>query len=242
MSIDFWGLGLQAVNVLILVWVLSRVLWRPIAGAIAQRQQATQDTLDSAKAAQDKADAALAEVTQTRAGMAEERAALLADAAAQAEVAAKATLSAAREKAEALLSAAQATIAQDTDTARRNNAQQAVTLSVEMAGALLARLDGPAVEAAFLAQLAAALAGLPDAERETLRTTSGIQIVTAHAPNDPEAIRDALRTALGDAPALSFTTNPALLGGIELHSAHFVLRNSWQSDLAAIVGEVSHAD
>ena len=39
MTIDFWGLGLQAVNVLILVWLLSRVFWRPVAAAIAKRQE-----------------------------------------------------------------------------------------------------------------------------------------------------------------------------------------------------------
>ena len=37
MTIDFWGLGLQAFNVVILVWLLSRVFWRPIADAIAKR-------------------------------------------------------------------------------------------------------------------------------------------------------------------------------------------------------------
>ena len=60
MTIDFWGLGLQAVNVLILVWLLSRVFWRPVAAAIARRQETTEKVIKAAKATQAKADAALA--------------------------------------------------------------------------------------------------------------------------------------------------------------------------------------
>ena len=78
MTIDWWGLGLQAVNVLILVWLLARVFWRPVAGAIAKRQEVAQGMMDEAKAAKAKADAALAEVTETRAGIAAERETLLA--------------------------------------------------------------------------------------------------------------------------------------------------------------------
>jgi F-type H+-transporting ATPase subunit b len=80
MTLDWWGLGLQAINVLILVWLLSRVFWRPVAGAITRRQEAAQAMLDEGKTAQAKADAALAEVVETRAGIAAERDAILAEA------------------------------------------------------------------------------------------------------------------------------------------------------------------
>ena len=106
MTIDFWGLGLQAVNVLILIWLLSRVFWRPLVAAIAKRQDAAQAVIGSAKATQDKADAVLAEVTEARAGIAAERTELLDNARAEAETASKATLAEARTKAEAILAAA----------------------------------------------------------------------------------------------------------------------------------------
>ncbi|MDU1693666.1 MAG: ATPase, partial [Bradyrhizobium sp.] len=32
MTIDWWTVGLQAVNVTILVWLLARFFWRPVAG------------------------------------------------------------------------------------------------------------------------------------------------------------------------------------------------------------------
>ena len=43
MTIDWWTLGLQTVNIVILVWLLQRFFWRPIAGMIdrAARRRAT---------------------------------------------------------------------------------------------------------------------------------------------------------------------------------------------------------
>jgi F-type H+-transporting ATPase subunit b len=80
MTLDWWGLGLQAVNVLILVWLLSRVFWRPVAGAIARRQEAARVMLDEGQRVQAKAEAALAEVAEVRAGIAAERDTILAEA------------------------------------------------------------------------------------------------------------------------------------------------------------------
>jgi hypothetical protein len=92
MTLDWWGLGLQAVNVLILVWLLSRVFWRPVAGAIARRQEAAQVMLDEGQRVQAKAEAALAEVAEVRAGIAAERDTILAEAKAAADTIAKAAL------------------------------------------------------------------------------------------------------------------------------------------------------
>ena len=39
MRIDWWTLGFQTVNVLVLVWLLSRFLFKPVAQIIADRQQ-----------------------------------------------------------------------------------------------------------------------------------------------------------------------------------------------------------
>ena len=103
MTLDWWGLGLQAINVLILVWLLSRVFWRPVADAITRRQEAAQAMLDEGKTAQAKADAALAEVAEARAGIAAERDAMLAEARAAADTVAKAALKDAQTKADALI-------------------------------------------------------------------------------------------------------------------------------------------
>ena len=53
MSFDLWTLGFQAVNVLVLVWLLHRFFWKPVAGMIVTRQTAAATLLEEAEAARD---------------------------------------------------------------------------------------------------------------------------------------------------------------------------------------------
>ena len=50
MSFDLWTLGFQAVNVLVLVWLLHRFFWKPVAGMIVTRQTAAATLLEEAEA------------------------------------------------------------------------------------------------------------------------------------------------------------------------------------------------
>src|SRR5579863_8465792 len=78
MTIDWWTLGLQTVNVLALVWLLGHFFWRPVAGMIEQRRAAAQAMLAEAEAKRGEAAAALAEIRAVRAGFDKERQAILA--------------------------------------------------------------------------------------------------------------------------------------------------------------------
>jgi F-type H+-transporting ATPase subunit b len=71
MTIDWWTLGIQAVNVVILIWLLARFFWRPVAAMIAQRRATAQQTGLSRESSQ--ATDALAEIERTRAGFDTER-------------------------------------------------------------------------------------------------------------------------------------------------------------------------
>ena len=64
MSIDWWTLGFQTVNVIVLVWLLQRFFWRPVAAMIEQRRSVTAKALAAAKDAQEKAATAMAEIVQ----------------------------------------------------------------------------------------------------------------------------------------------------------------------------------
>ncbi|MEL7152199.1 MAG: F0F1 ATP synthase subunit delta, partial [Pseudomonadota bacterium] len=240
----WWGLGLQAINVLILVWLLSRVFWRPIAGAIIRRQDAAQAMLEEGKTAQAKADAALAEVAETRAGIAAEREAILAHAKATAGTVAKAALKDAQTKADAMIAAARTAIDRDRSTARKENATRAAELSVEIAARLLGRFNTPAVQATFLAQLVEAIAGMSASDRTALiASADDIEITTATNPEDAERakIEQAVKDALDGTPSVRLVTDPDLIAGLELRSGHFVLHNSWRADLENILKEVENA-
>ncbi len=243
MTLDFWGLGLQAANVLILIWLLSRVFWRPVAAAIVARQAASDAMLDKAKAAQTAADAEMAKATAAHDGFAAERAALLDTARAEAEAATKTALASAASRAEDMQIAAKATIEHVRAEAAKADAAQSVKLSLQIAAKLLARLNGPIVQAAFLDLLVQAIADLPPAERAALAANAeGIEVVMASADStDPKAVKAAIHKALGAKPELRFVTDPALLAGIELRTAHFTLRNSWRADLTQIEKAVHNA-
>lgn len=244
MTINWWTLALQAVNVLILVWLLSWLFWRPVAAAIAKRQESTQAMLDDAKATQTKVDTALAEISETRAGIAAERSTLLAEAMAKAENAAKVKLSDAKGKAETLLATAKSSIERETAAARKDNAAQASALSVEIAAKILVQVKNPPVLAEWLERLVKAIEGMSITERTALvASQTQIEVVTATAPGpeDRAEIEKAITAALGGAPKLNFITDPALLSGLELRSVHFVLHNSWRADLAAICKEMTDA-
>jgi F-type H+-transporting ATPase subunit b len=226
MTLNWWGLGLQAINVLILVWLLSRVFWRPVAGVIARRQRAAREMLDEGETAKAKAEAMLAEART------------------QADTAAKAALTQAQTRAETLLSAAHTAIERDREDAHKQNARQAAALSARIAARLLARFDTPAVRAAFLEHLSQTLATLPARERTALAASkAGLEIVTAAQPEDAQkaAIEQAIRDALGSAPELRFVTDPDLIAGLELRGAHFVLHNSWRADIEQILKEIGDA-
>lgn len=242
MTIDFWGLGLQAINVLILVWLLSRVFWRPVAGAIAKRQDAVQAMLSDAKTAQAEADAALVEVTKTRAGIEEERKVLLAAAATKAEAEAKAALNVAGEEADKLLDAARRLRRREADAASAENAVKSAQLAVDIAGKLLGRLNTTAVQAAFLGLLIEAVEKMPKNDRASLAgSLTGIDLVSARDLRDADKakILKAIGQVLGGEPRLSFVTDPDLIAGLELRTAHFAVHNSWRSDLAMIQKNVN---
>lgn len=243
MEIDFWGLGLQAVNVLILVWLLSRVFWRPVAAAIAKRQDTATSLIEAAKATQAKADETLEEVATARADIAAERMATLDTARKEAATATKATLAVARTKADAMLESAKTTAEQDSKAAQKANESQASDLAMRIAASLLQRLNGPAIQSAFVAQLIEAIAKLPAADlAAVLDDPKGIEIVTANAAGaEQKKIEKAVQTALGGKADLRFVTDPDLIGGLELRSPHFVLHNSWQADLKQVEKAVRDA-
>jgi F-type H+-transporting ATPase subunit b len=67
MTIDWWTLGLQTVNVAVLVWLLARFFWRPVAALVEERRAAAQRMLAEADGTRSKAAAALADIEATRA-------------------------------------------------------------------------------------------------------------------------------------------------------------------------------
>ncbi|GGB55700.1 hypothetical protein GCM10011316_29710 [Roseibium aquae] len=241
MTFDLWTLGFQTANVLVLIWLLHRFFWKPVAALIADRQASAATLLDEAEAKRTEAEAALAEVAEARAGLAAERDAMLAIACKDTAAARESLLAEARAEVETLRDTAKTARVRAAETLKANAMTEAQGLALTIAAQLAARLDGPATDAAFLGWLVQGLRALTDAERTALAGVN-LEVVSA-ADQDSAAqgrIADAIANVLGAHAALTFRTDRALIAGYEIHSAHFSLRNSWRADLdriAAALGE-----
>lgn len=241
MSFDWWTLGLQAINVTVLVWLLHRFFWNPVAAIIARRSEEVQTILADAAEKQENAVAAIAEAATTREGFAAERDVILAAARADAEVEKALILRAGKDEVKALHRAATEAISAEAFQAKKATTDTATTLGLSIARHLAARLKGPAVEAAFLDWMVEAIKAMPDPDRQELRRDgAAVDLVSADelSPEAQARVTAALHSALGGLPVLTFRTDPALIAGFELRSQHLALRNSWQDDLERIAAEL----
>jgi F-type H+-transporting ATPase subunit b len=222
MTIDWWTLGFQAVNVLVLIWLLQRFFWRPIAAMIEQRRV----------------------ITATRAGFNREREAVLAGAHAEAEKASKATLEAAAKEAAAHNTTAHAAELAEHDANEAAWTGRAGELAVQIAGRLAHRLQGQAVDASFLDWMVSGIQAMPDQVRQAaLADNAGFEAVSAEplSPAAQERTRDLITKAFGAELTMTFKADPALIAGIELHGPHFALENSWRADLGQILKDIRRA-
>lgn len=243
MTIDWWTLGLQTVNVVVLVWLLERFFWRPVAAMIELRRATSARSLADAEAKRTEAVAALAEIDRTRAGFAEEREAILLAAHEDAEQARAARLKEAAAEAAALQTAARAGMEKEKERTDKAWFDRASDLAVEIAGRLASRLDGPVVRRIFLDWLIDALNDLPEPTRQAM-TANGVvlEAVSAAAiePAEQELYRTRIADILGVMPQITFKSDATLIAGLELHGPHLSISNSWRADLDQILADLKH--
>jgi len=241
MTIDWWTLGFQAVNVAILVWILAQFFWRPLAAMIEARRREAARILADAESKRDEAAKAAADVVATRAGFAAEREAVLAAARATADEQSAARLAEAERRAGEIETAARGAMAAEREGAERAFAERGARLAVEIAGRLVGRLDGAATRAAFLDGLIDAVRALPDDKRADAASGGVLTLASAAAlsPDEQGRARQRLGEALGRAIELAFAVEPALLAGYELRGAHLVVANHWRADLDRVRMEIA---
>lgn len=243
MTIDWWTLGIQTINVVILMWLLGRFFWRPVAAMIEQRRAKAQQILTEAEAKRSQAAAELAEIEQTHAGFAQEREAILAAAHQAAEQTRTERLDEAATEATLLIAAAKDAIEREKDAVEKAWAERASRLAVEIAKRLAARLDGSAVQAAFLEWLLKEIRALPDPMRQTMAANGAKLEAICATPIEPAnqaRYRELIGKAFGAHPEIAFKVDPTLIAGLELHGPHLVVSNSWRADLTKILAELTH--
>jgi len=247
MHIDWWTLALQTINVLILVWILARFFYRPVADMIEERRAAAAKVLTDASALKASVDADKAAVAAARAGIAAERDRLLAEARKQTEIERDTVLHKAAEAMAKLRTENEAVLKHERETMEQAMVARASALGVEIAQKLLERLPRSLAATTFLGALPDQLATLPPKSRDLLVTsagTTGLDVVTAAPLDEPQQgeCRKLIEGALQTKAKLTFRSDPALIAGIEIRSETVILKNNWRDDLSHILQQLGRDD
>jgi F-type H+-transporting ATPase subunit b len=244
MRIDWWTLALQTINALVLVWLLSRLLFRPVADMIAARKATVARMLDEAEAAKAAARARVDEAERAKADIAAGRAAAMTAAVADAQKQKEALLDAARKEADSLRAEARADMARELEGARDAQMARASALATDIARRLVERLPVAARVAGFIDGLAEAARALPPEAKTGFDHNGGARLTAPRALTAEEAAhcRAALAEAFGRPVDFAVEVDPAILAGLELENAHAAVRNSLREDLARIAVAMERRD
>ena len=224
MLIDWFTVGAQALNFLILVWLMRRFLYQPILNAIAAREQQIAARLADADANRAEAQKERQDFQQKNAEFDQQRATLLTKATDEAQAERKRLLDEARKAAEALSVKRQEALINDAQNSKSSHQPPDAAGSIchHAEGAYgscghneSGRADGRSVHPPF------ARAGRPveSRPRRGLQENSEPALVrsTFDLPAEQRtAIQNALNETFSAEIPLRFETSPDLVSGIEL--------------------------
>jgi F-type H+-transporting ATPase subunit b len=237
MRIDWWTLALQTINALVLIWLLARFLFRPVANMIAERQNTARALIADAGAAKTAAiherDDAARETQRIVAARDDALKAVAAEVAAQKQ----ALLSAAQADVEALRAAAREEAAAARALEDKLAAERATRLAVDIAAKLLERLPESMRVTAFIEGLAEGIGRLPQPARAGLGEDGAAPVLAAPralSSQEQDQCRAMLAACLRRDLPLRFEVDPQLIAGLELRSPHAVVSNSLGAELARI--------
>jgi len=239
MHIHWWTLALQAVNVLILVWLLTRVLYRPVMNAIAARQAAADKLLADAQREKTTAQQQAAALKAQQEGFAADAAQRQAQMRAAVEIERARLLDQARAEAAAILQKSDEAAAAARARVGAELERRVVSVAGSMAERLVSRLPAAVVSDALFQVLIDGLHALPEKDRSRL-AAEPLRVLTA-APLDEAArarCRQSLALALPGSAPPAFEVDAQLIGGFELHGQHLQVRNSWRADLNAMLAKL----
>jgi F-type H+-transporting ATPase subunit b len=243
-KVDWKNVVFQAVNFLVLVWILKRVLFGRVKEVIARRQAVVAGELAAAEAEKVKArverkkaeDAARSAVVESERALEAARGA--------AEVEKRRLEELARRETEALVEDGRKRIALERDAATRALEQEATRLSASLAERLLGELDREATTRLLLERTLARLTALEPERLAALRRELGrgeITVATGSPLDDGTRARAAklLGERLEVAPErVAFSTDPEVPVGAVIRFASSEATFTWHGALEQLAREV----
>ena len=223
MLIDWFTVGAQAFNFLILVWLMRRFLYRPILHAIDEREKRIAAELSNADAKKAEAEKEHAEFQKKNTEFDQQRAALLTKATDEAQAERQRLLDEARNAADALSAKRRETMRNDARNLNQAISRQAREEVFAIARKALTDLATTSLEERLGEVFTRRLRELDSKAKESL----GAALKTASDPavvrstfDVPAEQRAAIQNALNETFAadihIRFETAPDLISGIEL--------------------------
>jgi len=241
MLIDWFTVAAQALNFVVLVWLLKRVLYKPILDAIDARERRIAAELADARAKQADAQKERDEFEQKNEEFDRQRASLTKQAHDEARAERQRLLDEARTAAAALRAKRLDTLREEAATLNqaisRRTQQEVFAIARNTLAALAATSLEERVGEVFTRRLREIDAPTKERFARALKTESESALVRS-AFDLPEALRTSIRAALNETFAadieLRFETAPDLVSGIELTAAGQKIAWSIANYLAAM--------
>lgn len=223
MLIDWFTVGVQALNFVILAWLMKRFLYKPILDAIDAREKRITTEFAAAGRRKTEARHERDEFRKKNDEFDRQRAALLHKASADADAERHKLMDAARQAAVALAVKRQQSLASEAKALAQSLRQRARTEVFAIARRALTDLAGASLEASACEVFSARLQALEGPPRDALAAALGgasDAVLVRSAFELPAAQRRAIHKAIADGfgikRALRYETAPNLVGGIEL--------------------------
>lgn len=239
MSFDLWTVGLQVVNFLVLVWLLERLLYRPVLAVIGRRQKQIEQLQQADQAAHDALAAEQARLQAARDQVAAERARALEEAHAQAREERARLEEEARDEMSRLLVSGRARLQQERSDVVRSLRRKSVELGVQLAKRLLSATTPGDGDEPFVQTVCEQLRDMSTADQGRLLAGvddgTVVRVVTAQPLADvqQQQCRARICAALGRTVTMTFSDDEGLIAGIEVFFPGLVLRHCWRDALAA---------
>jgi F-type H+-transporting ATPase subunit b len=252
MPIDWFTVVAQAINFLILVWLLKRFLYKPILHAIDEREKGIAAQLAEAEAKKAEAQRERDDFQHKNEAFDQQRAALLKNAEDEAKAERQRLLDGARKDADALRAKRQDALREEQSNLGQEIARWTQKEVFAVARKTLADLAATSLEERMVDVFVHRLSALTGAAKEELAAALKASTQPARMrsafdlpPAQRTAIESAINEAFGAEAHVTFETAPELVSGIELSTGGQKVAWSIADYLATLeksVGELLQKD
>jgi len=249
LQLDPLRIFFQAINFLVLVFLLYRLLFRPVMKAVRERSAKVKTLVESAERERREAERLRRELEEQRQRLEIETNEMISQARQRAEEEHRAIIEAARQEAEQIIAEARAQADRERYQLVSQNYEEMLNIILDLSGRMIGRVLPDAAHEALVNQLSERIYELGResmAQVETFRRSMAGReadaLVTTARPLSPEQQGQLLRTltALADRHVnMRIEQDPELVAGIRVRMGDLVIDNSILGELERLREAVS---